>query len=55
MDTPPRPYMVIVPVATGLILLGIGLYTGAHGATAIGLILVVLFGGRWLRTRSTRG
>ena len=45
--------MLIVPVATGVILLGIGLYSGFHGATAIGLILTVLFGIRALRSRST--
>jgi hypothetical protein len=44
MNTPQSPIKTIIPVATGLILLGIGLYTGTHGATAIGLILAVLFG-----------
>jgi hypothetical protein len=55
MDAPQSPVKTIIPVATGLILLGIGLHTGMHGATAIGLILAVLFGVRWLRSRPVPG
>jgi hypothetical protein len=55
MNAPQSTLQTIIPVATGLILLGIGLYTGTHGATAIGLILAVLFGVRWLRTRPSSG
>jgi hypothetical protein len=43
----------VIAIAAGLVLLGIGLFTGMHGATAIGLILAVFFGIRWLRNRSS--
>jgi hypothetical protein len=54
MNTASQTALTIIPVATGLVLLGIGLYTGMPGAIAIGLILAVLSGVRWFRSRGTQ-
>lgn len=54
MNTQSTPATSVVSTLIGLVLLGIGLYTGMHGATAIGLILAVFFGIRWLRPRRTQ-
>lgn len=52
MNTAHPSATTVISIATGLALLGLGLYTGMHGATAAGLILALFFGIRWLRNRS---
>jgi hypothetical protein len=49
-----RPVVQIVGFVTGLLLLGIGLYTGMNGAIAIGLILATLNAVIWMRDRNAK-
>jgi uncharacterized membrane protein len=49
-----RPLVQIVGFVTGLLLLGIGLYTGMNGAIAIGLILATLNAVIWMRDRNAK-
>jgi hypothetical protein len=54
MNAQHRPIAQIVGLVAGLALVGIGLYTGMNGATAIGLILATLNVVIWLRDRNVK-
>jgi hypothetical protein len=54
MNAQRRPVVQIVGFVTGLLLLGIGLYTGMNGAIAIGLILATLNAVIWMRDRNAK-
>jgi hypothetical protein len=54
MKTQRRPLVQIVGFVTGLLLLGIGLYTGMNGAIAIGMILATLNAVIWMRDRNAK-
>jgi hypothetical protein len=54
MNEKQRPVAQIIGFIVGVLLLGIGVYTGMNGATAIGLILAMLNVVIWLRDRTPR-
>ena len=54
MNETHRTNVQVIGFAVGVVLLGIGAYTGMNGAIAIGLILAVLNVVIWVRDRSPK-